>query len=33
MMSEKIEDPLLTLAARLGAAALARGTMIATAES
>jgi nicotinamide-nucleotide amidase len=33
MMSEKIEDPLLTLAARLGVAALARGTMIATAES
>jgi len=32
-MSEKIEDALLTLAARLGAAALARGTMIATAES
>jgi len=32
-MSKKIEDPLLTLAARLGAAALARGTMIATAES
>ena len=32
-MSEKIEDPLLALAARLGAAALARGTMIATAES
>ena len=33
MISEKIEDPLLALAARLGAAALARGTMIATAES
>lgn len=33
MMGEKIEDALLTLAARLGAAALARGTMIATAES
>jgi nicotinamide-nucleotide amidase len=33
MMSEKIEDPLLALAARLGAVALARGTMIATAES
>src|ERR1700682_822339 len=33
MMSEKIEDPPLALAARLGAAALARGTMIATAES
>ena len=32
-MSKKIEDPLLALAARLGAAALARGTMIATAES
>jgi nicotinamide-nucleotide amidase len=32
-MSEKIEDPLLALAARLGAAALARGAMIATAES
>ena len=32
-MSQKIEDPLLALAARLGAAALARGTMIATAES
>jgi nicotinamide-nucleotide amidase len=32
-MSEKIEDPLLALAARLGVAALARGTMIATAES
>ena len=32
-MSEKIEDPLLALAARLGAAALARATMIATAES
>ena len=32
-MSEKVEDPLLALAARLGAAALARGTMIATAES
>jgi nicotinamide-nucleotide amidase len=33
MMGEKIEDALLTLAARLGAAALARSTMIATAES
>jgi nicotinamide-nucleotide amidase len=33
MMSEKIEDPLLALAARLGVAALARATMIATAES
>ena len=33
MMSKKIEDPLLALAARLGAAALARGAMIATAES
>jgi nicotinamide-nucleotide amidase len=32
-VSKKIEDPLLALAARLGAAALARGTMIATAES
>jgi nicotinamide-nucleotide amidase len=32
-MSKKIEDPLLALVARLGAAALARGTMIATAES
>jgi nicotinamide-nucleotide amidase len=32
-MSKKIEDPLLALAARLGAAALARGAMIATAES
>ncbi len=32
-MSQKIEDPLLALAARLGAAALARGTIIATAES
>ena len=32
-MRKKIEDPLLALAARLGAAALARGTMIATAES
>ena len=32
-MSKKIEGPLLALAARLGAAALARGTMIATAES
>jgi nicotinamide-nucleotide amidase len=32
-MSQKIGDPLLSLAARLGAAALARGTMIATAES
>jgi nicotinamide-nucleotide amidase len=33
MMSNKIEDPLLSLAARLGEAALARGAMIATAES
>ena len=33
MMSKKIEDPLLALAATLGAAALARGTMIVTAES
>jgi nicotinamide-nucleotide amidase len=33
MMSEKIEDRLLALAATLGAVALARGTMIATAES
>jgi nicotinamide-nucleotide amidase len=33
MMSKQIEDPLLTLAARLGAVALARGAMIATAES
>ena len=32
-MSKKIEDPLLAQAERLGAAALARGTMIATAES
>ena len=32
-MSKKIEDPLLAQAVRLGAAALARGTMIATAES
>jgi nicotinamide-nucleotide amidase len=32
-MSKKIEDRLLALVARLGAAALARGTMIATAES
>jgi nicotinamide-nucleotide amidase len=32
-MSKKIEDPLLALAARLGTAALARGAMIATAES
>jgi nicotinamide-nucleotide amidase len=33
MMSKKFEDPLLALAARLGAVALARGAMIATAES
>jgi len=32
-MTGKIDDPLLALAARLGAAALARGAMIATAES
>jgi nicotinamide-nucleotide amidase len=32
-MTRTIDDPLLTLAARLGAAALARGAMIATAES
>jgi nicotinamide-nucleotide amidase len=32
-MSKTIDDPLLALAARLGAAALARGAMIATAES
>jgi nicotinamide-nucleotide amidase len=33
MMSKKFEDPMLALAARLGAVALARGAMIATAES
>jgi nicotinamide-nucleotide amidase len=33
MMSRKIDEPLLALAAQLGAAALARGAMIATAES
>jgi nicotinamide-nucleotide amidase len=32
-MSRTIDDPLLALAAKLGAAALARGAMIATAES
>jgi nicotinamide-nucleotide amidase len=32
-IEDPLEDPLLALAARLGAAALARGTMIATAES
>ena len=32
-MTRTIDDPLLALAARLGAAALARGAMIATAES
>jgi nicotinamide-nucleotide amidase len=32
-IEDSLEDPLLALAARLGAAALARGTMIATAES
>jgi nicotinamide-nucleotide amidase len=33
MMNRKIDDPLSALAARLGGAALARGAMIATAES
>jgi len=33
MMTKTIDDPLLALAARVGAAALARGAMIATAES
>jgi nicotinamide-nucleotide amidase len=33
MMSKKVENPLLVLATSLGAAALARGAMIATAES
>jgi nicotinamide-nucleotide amidase len=33
MMNRTIDDPLLALAAKLGAAALARGAMIATAES
>ena len=32
-MTRTIDDPLLALAARLGAVALARGAMIATAES
>jgi len=33
MMNRKIDDPLSALAARLGGAALARGAMVATAES